>query len=127
MPLVSIIVPNYNYARTLRLCLRAIRAQTYEPLEVLVVDDCSTDNSAQIARSMGVRVVRTPHNAGVAAARNLGAEHAGGEILIFVDSDVAMNPDAVANAVALLAAEPRPCTRMSCSRQKRMMSHTIRK
>ena len=103
--LVSVIVPNYNYARTLGLCLRAAQAQTYRPLEILVVDDCSTDDSVEVARSLRATVVSTPHNSGVAAARNLGAEHARGEVLVFVDSDVAMHPDAVSRAVHLLAAD----------------------
>lgn len=106
MTLVSVIVPNYNYARTLPLCLGAIQAQTYAPLEILVIDDCSTDDSVLLARSLGVRVLSTPRNSGVAAARNLGAAHARGDVLAFVDSDVAINPDAIANAVALLATDP---------------------
>jgi glycosyltransferase involved in cell wall biosynthesis len=105
-PLVSVIVPNYNYARALRLCLAALRAQTYPRLEVIVVDDCSTDDSVAVAESFGVRVVRTPANGGPAVARNLGAAHARGEILFFVDSDVAAKPEAVANAVALLRSTP---------------------
>ncbi|MFE0424781.1 glycosyltransferase family 2 protein [Streptomyces sp. NPDC058953] len=106
-PLVSVVVPNYNYGRALELCLRAALAQTYRPLEILLVDDCSTDDSVAVAESLGVRVVSTGVNSGVAVARNTGAAHARGEIVVFVDSDVAMEPDAVTNAVALLGADPR--------------------
>ncbi|RCG26246.1 glycosyltransferase family 2 protein [Sphaerisporangium album] len=106
-PLVSVIVPNYNYAASLELCLRALQAQTYAPIELLVVDDHSTDDSVAVARRLGVRVVQTERNMGVAGARNLGVAHAGGEILVFVDSDVAAYPDAVEVAVAMLAADPR--------------------
>ncbi|MFY1632107.1 glycosyltransferase family 2 protein [Solwaraspora sp. WMMB335] len=105
-PLVSVIVPNYNYARALGLCLSALRAQTYPNLEIIVVDDRSTDDSVAVARSYGVRVVQTPANGGPSVARNLGASVANGEILFFVDSDVAAKPDAVANAVALLTERP---------------------
>lgn len=105
-PLVSVIVPNYNYARALRLCLTALRAQTYPNLEIIVVDDQSTDDSVAVAESFGVRVLRTPENGGPAVARNLGAAHASGDILFFVDSDVAAKPDAVANAVELLRSNP---------------------
>jgi glycosyltransferase involved in cell wall biosynthesis len=101
-PLVSVIVPNYNYARTLGICLQAIAAQTYTKIETVVVDDCSTDGSVQVAEALGVRVIRTPGNSGVAAARNLGAHHCRGDVLFFVDSDVALAPDAVANAVTML-------------------------
>ncbi|BCB75386.1 hypothetical protein GCM10022251_78010 [Phytohabitans flavus] len=105
-PLVSVVVPNYNYARALKLCLTALRAQTHPNLEIIVVDDCSTDDSVAVAESFGVRVVSTPANGGPAVARNLGAAHARGEILFFVDSDVAAKPDAVANAVELLRTRP---------------------
>jgi glycosyltransferase involved in cell wall biosynthesis len=105
-PLVSVIVPNYNYSRTLRLCLAALRAQTYAPLEILVVDDRSTDDSVAVAESFGVTVLQPATNGGVSRARNLGAAHAAGEILFFLDSDVALAPDAVANAVAVLDGDP---------------------
>ncbi len=107
MTLVSVVIPNYNYGKALELCLRSIQAQTYPELEILLVDDCSTDNSREVARSLGIRVLQTPVNSGVAAARNLGAAHANGSILMFIDSDVAIRPDAIANAVALLDSDPR--------------------
>jgi glycosyltransferase involved in cell wall biosynthesis len=101
-PLVSIIIPNYNYERSLGHCVQAALTQTYPNVEVIVVDDGSTDRSPEIAEELGARVVRTPVNGGVAAARNLGAELASGAVLVFVDSDVAMNPDAIETAVDLL-------------------------
>jgi glycosyltransferase involved in cell wall biosynthesis len=105
-PLVSVVIPNYNYARALGLCLGALRTQTYPNVEIIVADDCSTDDSVAVAESFGVRVVSTPANGGPAVARNVGAAHARGEILFFVDSDVAAKPEAVANAVALLQSDP---------------------
>jgi glycosyltransferase involved in cell wall biosynthesis len=105
-PLTTVIVPNYNHAKSLPLCLNAIRQQTYVPLEVIVVDDRSTDDSVAIARAEGFTVLSTPVNGGPAAARNLGAEAANGEILFFVDSDGALAPDAVATAVAMLQENP---------------------
>jgi glycosyltransferase involved in cell wall biosynthesis len=105
-PLVSVIVPNYNYARTLDLCLSAVARQRYPHLEVIVVDDGSTDDSVAIAHRHGVRVLHTESNMGCAGARNLGVQHANGEVLFFLDSDVAPAPDAVENAVALLLADP---------------------
>jgi glycosyltransferase involved in cell wall biosynthesis len=104
--LTSVIVPNYNYARSLPLCLDAIREQTYAPIEVVVVDDGSTDDSVRIAEAAGVTVISNLGNKGPSVARNRGAEWASGEILFFVDSDGALEPDAVANAVALLEADP---------------------
>ena len=105
-PLTTVIVPNYNHASSLPHCLAAIRKQTYAPLEIVVVDDASTDDSVRIAESAGVTVIRNERNVGPSGTRNRGAEAAGGEILFFVDSDGALAPDAVANAVALLEADP---------------------
>jgi GT2 family glycosyltransferase len=105
-PLVSVVVPSYNSARTLALCLRSVAEQTYAPIELVVVDDCSTDDSARIAEAAGATVLRTPVNSGQAAARNLGAAHARGEILFFLDSDVALDRGGVEIAVAMLEADP---------------------
>ena len=104
--LTTVIVPNYNHASSLPACLAAIEKQTYAPIEVVVVDDASTDDSVRIAESAGVTVLRNDRNSGPAVTRNRGAEWAGGEYLFFVDSDGALAPDAVANAVALLEADP---------------------
>ncbi|TDB79413.1 glycosyltransferase family 2 protein [Micromonospora sp. KC721] len=103
---VSVIVPNYNYEKTLGACLDAVFAQTHRPYEVIVVDDGSTDRSREIAARYPCRVVSGGGNQGVSAARNLGAREARGEILFFVDSDVALRPDAIANALAVMAADP---------------------
>lgn len=105
-PTVSVIIPNFNYAKTLDLCLAAVNAQDYPDIEVIVVDDNSTDNSVPIAHARGAKVLRTGTNIGAPAARNLGAEVATGEVLFFLDSDVALRPDAVSGAVRLLYADP---------------------
>ncbi|MCP3769889.1 MULTISPECIES: glycosyltransferase family 2 protein [Streptomyces] len=105
-PLVSVIIPNYNYQNSIGLCVDAAVQQTYSPLEVIVVDDHSTDDSLRIARRRDVTVLQTPSNSGVAVARNTGAAAARGEILFFVDSDVALRPDAVEKAVEELLAHP---------------------
>lgn len=105
-PLVSLIIPNYNYGRSLGLCIRSAKDQDYPNLEIIVVDDCSTDGSAEIARSHGVTVVSTGTNSGVAVARNTGAARARGSILFFLDSDVALSPGAVRAAVDLLRDNP---------------------
>lgn len=106
VPLTTVIVPNYNHARSLGPCIDAVRRQTYPNLELLVVDDHSTDDSVAVALAHGATVLHTPANGGPAVARNLGAANARGEILFFVDSDGALADDAVATAVALLLADP---------------------
>ncbi|MBB5828516.1 glycosyltransferase family 2 protein [Micromonospora carbonacea] len=103
---VSVVIPNYNYEKTLGACLDAVFAQTHRPYEVIVVDDGSTDRSRDIAARYPCRVVDGGGNRGVSAARNIGARAATGDILFFVDSDVALRADAIANALAVLAADP---------------------
>ncbi|MBE1489791.1 glycosyltransferase family 2 protein [Plantactinospora soyae] len=106
-PLVSVIVPNYNYAESLDLCLRSILDQTYPDIEILMVDDCSTDQSVVVAEALGVPVVSTGVNGGCGRARNIGAAHTRGELLCYVDSDLVLAPDAVANAVRLIQDDSR--------------------
>ncbi len=86
--MISVVVPAYNSAKTIEPCLAALRAQTtpHDNYEIIVVDDGSTDATAQLAQAQGVRVIRQP-NGGAAAARNTGAHHANGGIVIFVDAD----------------------------------------
>ncbi len=94
--LVSVIVPLYNVAPYLPACLDGLLAQTHRSLEVVLVDDGSTDGSGAIcdayaARDGRVRVLHQ-HNAGVAAARNAGLDQARGAYISFVDSDDVVSP-----------------------------------
>ena len=90
-PLISIIVPVYNVERYLSQCIDSILAQTYENLEIILVDDGSTDNSGKICEDYADRNfrIKTVHktNEGLANARNNGIEKAAGEYVSFVDSD----------------------------------------
>jgi hypothetical protein len=105
-PLVSVIIPSFNRSDVLRLCLGAVKEQTYPDIEVIVVDDCGTEDAGRVAASMGATALRTEVNGGPTLARNLGAEHAAGEILFFLDADIALDPDAVENAVEILESQP---------------------
>jgi glycosyltransferase involved in cell wall biosynthesis len=87
-PLVTVVVAAYNEARYIDGCVRSLLAQTYRPLELIVVDDGSRDDTADVvARFDGVRLLRQSH-LGAARARNAGARVAEGEILVFVDADM---------------------------------------
>ena len=105
-PDISIVIPVYNGAAHLAACLNAVRELRPEPLECIVVDDGSTDGSARIAQAAGVTVVSTCGRRGPGCARNLGAGVARGEILLFVDADVVMPPDAMARIRARFSEDP---------------------
>jgi glycosyltransferase involved in cell wall biosynthesis len=102
---VSIVVVNFNYGRYLGEAIESALAQTYEPLEVLVVDDGSTDDSVAVAERYPVELVRQ-ENAGVSHARNCGARRANGQLLVFLDADDLLEPDYVARCWQVLSAEP---------------------
>lgn len=106
-PLVSVIVPVYNGERYLAETLDCIRAQTYRSLDVIVVDDGSTDGSAAVAERYTpfVRLFRQDH-AGVGAAQNRGLASAQGELLSFLDADDLWPPDKTALQAAALAESP---------------------
>ena len=95
--LISVIVPVYNVEPYLRKCLDSIISQTYRNIEIIVIDDGSTDGCPQICDEYrekdGRVVVFHTENRGLSAARNLGIDHAHGEWIMFVDSDDWVEPD----------------------------------
>ena len=94
--LISVIIPVYNTESYLRECLETVRCQTYSNLEILIVDDGSTDGSAQICREYCNQDPRfhliQKKNQGLGEARNTGLDHAKGEYYCFVDSDDYLHP-----------------------------------
>ena len=104
--LVSVIIPCHNSAKTIAFSVRSALSQTYPRVEVIVVDDASTDSTPQIVKSLGCTLVGLATNIGAGPARNRGITASRGEILFFLDSDVALAPDAVGNAVRILRDEP---------------------
>ncbi|HEX2925585.1 MAG TPA: glycosyltransferase family 2 protein [Ruminiclostridium sp.] len=96
---VTVIIPNYNYEKTLPKCFEALSRQTYKDFEIIFVDDGSTDNSVEIAKRYPCKIIKTAKNEGVSAARNLGAKNAVGEFLFFLDSDVALFDNAIENTI----------------------------
>lgn len=104
-PLVSVVVPVHNAARTLCECLDAIHRSTYLNREVIVVDDHSRDRGPEIARSFRNQVIVSEQQRGPAAARNRGAAHAQGSILLFVDADVIIRPETLGQVVHSLGTD----------------------
>jgi glycosyltransferase involved in cell wall biosynthesis len=109
-PLVSVITPAYNAERFLAVAVRSSLEQTWPNIEVLVVDDGSTDGTAELARCLAaaddrVRVIEKAH-AGVSAARNAAFAVARGEFLCFLDADDMMLPDRVERQVSFLRLFP---------------------
>lgn len=90
---LSVIIPNYNGSATVEICLKALFASDYTDFEVIVVDDCSEDDSVARISAFPCRLLRLPHHAGAAKARNMGAASSSGELLFFIDSDCVVSPD----------------------------------
>jgi glycosyltransferase involved in cell wall biosynthesis len=103
--LVSVIIPVYNGERYLGEALQSVLAQDYTPLEVIVVDDGSTDASGAVAQQFPVRYFWQPHG-GPGATRNLGIARAQGDLLAFLDADDVWTPNKLADQTAVLAAQP---------------------
>lgn len=96
---VSAVIPAHNEARTLADCLESLLAQTYRHIEIIVVDDGSQDNTAEVARRYGVRLIRHELCRGEAAARTTGSQAATGDIVLHGEADAVYPPTYVENAV----------------------------
>jgi glycosyltransferase involved in cell wall biosynthesis len=89
-PTVSIIIPVYNRANLIGRCIRSVLEQTYSDFELIVVDDGSTDNTAEMIRRFSdrrIEILTVPENRGAQFARNMGIQHAVGKYIAFQDSD----------------------------------------
>lgn len=93
---ISVIIPVHNGSATIGRCLDAVFASRYANFEVVVVDDCSTDGSADIIRQYPCRLIRLDAHAGASAARNAGARNAAGGYLFFIDADCVPREDTLA-------------------------------
>lgn len=107
-PTVSVIIPSLNAERTIAEAINSVLAQTIRPLEVLVIDDSSSDRTVAIAASLGSQV-RVLYNTigGPGAARRIGVNEAKGEYIAFVDADDMLDPTKHEQQLAVLAERPR--------------------
>jgi hypothetical protein len=103
---VSVVIPSYNGTAFLAEAIASVRAQTYTPVELLVVDDASTDGTVALARSLGATVIEQPSNQGPSAARNAGIAAATGDLVAFLDADDAWLPWHLAACVQALRQFP---------------------
>lgn len=107
MPLVSVVIPAYNAERFVLQAVRSVLDQRYQPIEILLVDDGSTDQTAELVRQHAptVQIIRQ-ENAGVAAARNTGLRLARGELICLLDADDGWLPGKLAAQVAYMQTHP---------------------
>lgn len=94
---ISVIIPVYNGGNTIGKCLEAAFASGYDNFEVIVVDDCSTDNSAEITNKFPCIFLHLDNRSGASKARNTGAQNSTGNILFFIDADCILQKDTLQN------------------------------
>ncbi|GAA4328272.1 glycosyltransferase family A protein [Mucilaginibacter gynuensis] len=106
--LISIIIPVYNAEKHLKACIESALAQTWPYIELIIIDDGSTDGSLTIARSFESPIVKiySTINKGASAARNLGIQHANGNYIQFLDADDLLSPDKMEQQVNSLQQNP---------------------
>jgi glycosyltransferase involved in cell wall biosynthesis len=104
MPLVSVIIPTYNRNALIKEAVESVLAQTLGDLEVLVVDDGSTDNTRKVIDAITDKRVKSffKENGGVSSAKNIGLKNATGEYIAFLDSDDLWNPDYLDTMISAL-------------------------
>lgn len=90
---ISIVIPNYNGAKTIGNCLEAAFISAYQSFEIIIVDDCSTDDSVEIIRKFPCKLIRLDKHSGASKARNVGAQDSVGKILFFIDADCLLQED----------------------------------
>ncbi|MDO8460542.1 MAG: glycosyltransferase family 2 protein [Nanoarchaeota archaeon] len=104
-PLVSVVIPAYNEEKDIGACITSLQKQSYKKIEIIIVDDGSKDRTREIVEGFkGVRLIEGKHK-GPGFSRNLGAEKAKGEILVFVDSDMTFDKNYVKELIKPIVEE----------------------
>ena len=105
-PTVSVIVPVHQGAEEFQRCVDSLTQVAPPPREIIIVADGETDAGWNLEETLGLQVLRLPVAGGPARARNHGARAATGDILLFIDSDVAVRADIVGKITAIFTGEP---------------------
>jgi len=108
-PRLSIVIPCFNSGKTVGKTIESALCSSFRDFELIMADDGSTDNSAEIAERLGATVLRLKENKGASNARNAGARQARGEIIVFLDADVALPKGALGRISADLEDEGISC------------------
>ncbi len=103
---ISIVIPAYNCVDYLTRCLQHIQRSTMAPLEVIVVDDSSSDETPEVGKQFGAIVLSSGGRCGPARARNVGAQAAKGDVVFFIDSDVCVHADTIERVAAHFQHDP---------------------
>jgi GT2 family glycosyltransferase len=135
-PTLTVVIPVHNGGAAFTRCLRGLRPCWRADYELVVIDDGSTDDSAEQALAAGARLIRHPRPLGPAAARNDGAAAARAPIVFFLDSDVVLHPDALARTLDHLDRRPglsalfgsyddRPTARGLVTQYRNLLHHFV--
>lgn len=103
--LVSVIIPTKNSSKTIERCLRSIQQQTFKNIEVLVIDALSIDDTVTLSRSLGAQIISLPGER--TKAKNLGMSKSRGDFLLFVDSDMELEPLVIEECLATCLSDNR--------------------
>lgn len=129
---VSIIIPVYNVGAYIFRCLQSVAQQTFTDIECVIVDDCGSDESIEIAEqfikeqngNISYRIIHHKHNQGLSAARNTGIRAATGEYIFFLDGDDSITPDCIETLLSLFYQYPDiQCAQGNILDEKGMISH----
>ncbi|MDD5193378.1 MAG: glycosyltransferase family A protein [Candidatus Nanoarchaeia archaeon] len=98
-PKISIVIPVYNEEKDIEDCINSLKKQSYKKIEIIIVDDGSTDNTLEVLKKFKKIIIINGEHKGPGFSRNLGAQKANGEILIFIDADMTFEIDYLKNLI----------------------------
>jgi len=103
LPFISVVVPVYNNAAFIGKCIEGIRASRYDNYEIIIVDDASSDNTVEIVEKFDVNLIKLKKRESANYCRNIGADEAKGDILLFMDSDVVVEPETLGEVAKIFS------------------------